>query len=91
MEARGAERPTNHVHAVVGGPCEPERMLRDFKSWGTRALREKRLIENRGGIWTRHGSKRYLWTDDQIARAVRYVVESQDDPRRFVPGSEQRA
>ena len=29
--------------------------------------------------WARHGSTRYLWTREQMERAIRYVVEGQGE------------
>ena len=47
----------NHVHVVVGvpGDPEPERLLADFKAWGTRRL--NRGWGRREHWWTQGGSK----------------------------------
>ncbi len=69
---------TNHVHVVVeprGGA--PELVMRDFKSIATGALRRAGRVETTRKIWTRHGSTRYLFKEDAVAYAVRYVVEEQ--------------
>jgi len=34
-------------------------------------------------VWARQASTRYLWTRDEVRRAMRYVLEAQDDPRRW--------
>lgn len=68
---------TNHVHAVVSGPCVPERILSAWKSWSTRRPREAGLIAPSGAVWSRHGSTRYLWTQESLADACIYVDEGQ--------------
>jgi hypothetical protein len=64
---------TAHVHSVVDAEIAPERILNAFKSYSTRAL-------NRDRPWARHGSTFYLWTAEEVTRAVRYVVSKQGDP-----------
>ncbi|MGB7202548.1 MAG: transposase [Pyrinomonadaceae bacterium] len=70
---------TNHAHIVVGNAAKPERMMDSFKAYATRALRKARLIDTNQKPWSRHGSTRYLWTDEHIATAVDYVVNGQGD------------
>ena len=78
---------SNHVHVVVTAPgAEPERVMNDFKSYATRRLREAGLIGSSVKPWTRHGSTRYLWKETDLAGAVDYVREHQDDPARFRHG-----
>jgi REP element-mobilizing transposase RayT len=67
---------TNHVHVVVSADAPPERVLRDFKARGTRALRLSGLLHP--APWAGHGSTGYLWDDEQLARAVDYVLNRQD-------------
>ncbi len=57
--------------------------MNDFKAYGTRRLRERGLLGEDEPLWTRHGSTKYLWNTADIATAVQYVDEWQDDPRRF--------
>jgi REP element-mobilizing transposase RayT len=74
---------TEHVHGVVAAEEPPERVMNAFKSYSTRALHgEQRL-------WARHGSTRYLWTPDEVTKAVHYVVSKQGDPMAvYLPLSE---
>ena len=71
---------TNHVHVVVEAEVQPEKVMNDFKSYASRSL--NRL--GRDGLdrkrWARHGSTRWLWKDQDVQEAVRYVVEEQGDP-----------
>jgi len=68
---------TNHVHATTGNSGKPERMMDSFKAYSTRALRDAGLLALSGRAWSRHGSTRYLWTDEHILAAVDYVVNGQ--------------
>jgi alanyl-tRNA synthetase len=68
---------TNHVHVLVSGDAVPERMMNDFKSYSTRRMVEQGLLAPEVRMWTRHGSTRYLWDEDALAAAGRYVVEGQ--------------
>lgn len=68
---------TNHAHVVVNNCGKPERMMDSHKAYSTRALRRAGLIGNDNKPWSRHGSTRYLWTEEDIAQAVEYVVNGQ--------------
>lgn len=72
---------TNHVHVVIAAGVEPEVVLRTLKAWCTRDIREAGLVDPKRPIWSRHGSNRYLWTEESVARACWYVDEMQDEPR----------
>ena len=71
---------TNHVHAVLGGDAEPERMLTDLKAYASRKLNELGLDPPEAKRWARHGSTRYLWDDPSLAAAIRYVIDDQGKP-----------
>jgi REP element-mobilizing transposase RayT len=70
---------SGHVHTVVGGDCAPERMLRTFKYRASRKLAQSAYTVSGRKVWTRGGSKRYLWTPQQVAAAVNYVVLCQGE------------
>jgi hypothetical protein len=74
---------TNHIHAVLSAAAEPARMLADLKAYLTRALRTGKAMGDRKRVWAEGGSKRYLFTDDAIARACEYVwlAQGADLPR----------
>jgi len=73
---------SNHVHAVVRyAGVSPEAMIGDWKSWGTRGLRACGLAGPTQPVWTKHGSTRYLWKNDELSRAIQYVLEGQDADR----------
>lgn len=59
---------TNHAHVAVSNGGKPERMMDSFKAYSTRALRAAGLIGDDVRPWSRHGSTRYLWTDEHFRR-----------------------
>ena len=70
---------TNHVHSVVAASCRPEAVMNAFKAYATRQLHRAGLLANGVRPWSRHGSSPYLWTSEQVARAIDYVLNGQDD------------
>ena len=65
----------NHIHIVVGvpGDPEPETLLRDFKSYGSRRLNRmfgKPVSET---WWTAGGSRRILRDEEAVRVVVEYV------------------
>lgn len=56
----------------------------DFKAYATRAIRssaDEQTIMQR--YWTRHGSTRYLWTEESLDAAVKYVRYGQGNIMTF--------
>ncbi len=70
---------TNHAHVVTSNSGKPERMMDSFKAYATKSLRAAGLIDADRKPWSRHGSTKYLWTDEHIAQAIEYVVNGQGD------------
>jgi REP element-mobilizing transposase RayT len=70
---------TNHVHSVVSASCKPEHVMDSFKAYATRQLRETGLMSPDVRIWARHGSTPYLWTEEQVERAIDYVMNGQGE------------
>ena len=68
---------TNHAHVVTAAADLPEPIMNTFKSYATRRLRNSGLISVDTKVWSRHGSTRYLWTEQHIETAVDYVVLGQ--------------
>jgi len=71
---------TNHVHAVVEAEVAPEKVLTDFKAYASRGLNRLGTAGSDRRRWARHGSTRWLWKDEDVREAVRYVVEEQGEP-----------
>ena len=80
---------TTHVHVVVTGEAAPERMMNEFKAYATRAMRAAGLVADGMKLWTRHGSTRWLNTDDSIGTAIHYVVDEQGEKFAFFDAREQ--
>ena len=71
---------TNHVHTVVSiGAKKPEMALNAFKANATRKMREAGCWQSERSPWADKGSKRYLWNEQSVARAIEYVLFGQGD------------
>ena len=70
---------TNHVHAVVVANRKADIVLNAFKANATRQLREDGLWEYSFSPWARKGSKRKLWNERSVARAIDYVLYGQGE------------
>ena len=69
---------TNHAHCVVSiGEQAPTRALSALKANATRWLREREFVARSQKVWAAGGSKRYLWNERALWKAVEYVVEGQ--------------
>jgi len=71
---------TNHIHVVIAAACKPERVMNAMKAYGSRALNQHGLERPGRRRWARHGSTRYLWTEDDVRGAIEYVVRRQGEP-----------
>jgi hypothetical protein len=69
----------NHCHIVVGvpGDPDPEILLRDFKSYGSRSLSKRWLRPVSGTWWTESGSKRKLPNREAVLAASAYVRDQE--------------
>ncbi len=77
---------TTHVHVVVTAVEAPiEECMRIFKARATRGLRAAGLINEDREVWARHGSTRYLWSEEQVAEKIHYVLEEQGEPMARYP------
>ena len=63
-----------HVHVVVSSNERAEKVMNDLKAYATRALRDQQLVSPDTKIWSRHGSTRYLWAEDQVADKITYTL-----------------
>jgi len=68
---------TNHLHVVVSAQTNPEIIINSFKSYATRKLREEYLILKDTRVWSRGGSRRYLWKKRHVDLAIDYVLFGQ--------------
>ena len=81
---------TNHVHIVVTATQPADLVMRSMKSWATRRLVLEGLVARGERLWTRHGSTRYMWSEQDVDAACRYVREGQgfELPGSVTPESE---
>jgi len=70
---------TNHVHTVVTANRKASLVLNAFKANATRQLREDKLWPHTFSPWADKGSKRKLWNERSIGRAIDYVLYGQGD------------
>jgi REP element-mobilizing transposase RayT len=71
---------TNHAHVVMGAVASSAKMLGDFKARSTLRLREQDLWQFEHSPWVDKGSRRNLWIEEHVCRAVNYVVNGQGGP-----------
>jgi REP element-mobilizing transposase RayT len=71
---------TNHVHTVVSADCKPERILSALKANATRSMRDAGCWNSDRSPWVYRGSKKYLWTEKELADAIAYVTYDQGEP-----------
>jgi REP element-mobilizing transposase RayT len=70
---------TNHVPAVVTANRKASLVLNAFKANSTRQLRQDNLWPDVFSPWANKGSKRKLWNERSVARAIDYVLYGQGD------------
>ena len=68
---------TNHVHVVLQADQHANDVMRLLKTKATILLRKTGEIEQDRKVWSRHGSTKYLWTDQSIYRACEYTISEQ--------------
>ena len=68
---------TNHIHIALGvaGDPNPTSLLRDFKSYASRALNSDRPKPTKW--WADRGSTRFLKNQEHRARAIRYTRDQE--------------
>jgi hypothetical protein len=72
---------TTHAHIVLSADgVRPDKVMNVLKAWASRDLNTLGIDGGRRRRWSRHGSTRYLWDDEQVGAAVRYTVEGQGKP-----------
>ena len=68
---------SRHFHAVVQAGDAPEKVVNDFKAYASRRLHKTGLDAPDRKRWSRHGSTRYLWKQEDLERAIKYVLHEQ--------------
>jgi len=71
---------TNHVHCVVFiGETKADLVLIALKANATRQMQQDGCWQQQHSPWVKKGSKRNLWNERSIERAVEYVINGQGD------------
>jgi REP element-mobilizing transposase RayT len=71
---------TNHVHTGVSiGVKKPELALNALKANATRQMKEDSCWRMTHSPWVDRGSKRYLWNERSLEKAIDYVLNGQGD------------
>jgi REP element-mobilizing transposase RayT len=72
----------NHLHWIVTAddPVDPQRLLADFKAYGSRALNRQFGKPTSGTWWTSKGSCRWLLDEVALDAARDYVLNKQPNP-----------
>jgi REP element-mobilizing transposase RayT len=71
---------SNHVHILVSASDSPEKVMKDFKAWMSRRLREAFNEPADRDRWTQHGSTRWLNSGAEFDAAWHYIVHGQGEP-----------
>jgi REP element-mobilizing transposase RayT len=72
---------TNHVHIVISvGAKNPDQVLIALKANATRKMREDKCWNSENTPWAEKGSKRYLWSEKSVEKAIDYVINGQGKP-----------
>jgi REP element-mobilizing transposase RayT len=87
-DLRAAHVRMNHVHIVVEADVRPERVMNDLKSYASRHLNGLGFDDPGRKRWARHGSTRWLWKQENVSGAIRYVVDQQGEAMAAFEASE---
>jgi hypothetical protein len=70
---------SNHVHVVISAEREPGRLMSDLKARASRELTRAGFDDATRKRWTRHGSTRHLFREDEVAEKIRYTLDEQGE------------
>ena len=71
---------STHVHVIVSADDKPERVMKDFKIYASRALNKAGFDTKDRKRWARHGSTKYLWKEKELESVIDYVLHEQGKP-----------
>ena len=70
---------SNHVHSVVSANCHSKKVRSALKANATRTMRESGCWESDRSPWSGGGSRRFIWTEQELIEAIDYVLHGQGD------------
>jgi len=71
---------TNHVHCVLTAHFSAKRAMAALKANATRSMRDAGCWREHVSPWSRGGSTKYIWSDEELRNAIAYVVDGQGPP-----------
>ena len=78
--AHKTTRPVATARGSVTWSRKPEAILNALKANATRSMRDAGCWRSDQSPWTYRGSKKYLWTEKELADAIAYVEYDQGGP-----------
>ena len=76
---------TNHVHLVVSAPRDPEFVMRSCKAHASKCLTLAGFETADRKRWTTHGSTKYPWSEEAIAKAIAHTLDGQGERMAVYP------
>ena len=70
---------TNHAHAVVTASCHSKKVRATIKANATKVMRERGLWCRDESPWASRGSRKKLWTKQQLINTIVYVLYDQGE------------
>jgi REP element-mobilizing transposase RayT len=70
---------SNHVHTVVSASCKSKEVRAALKARATRNMREQGCWHHEYSPWAALGSRRNLWTHQEVINAAVYVEYEQGE------------
>src|SRR5207247_959609 len=71
---------STHVHVVIGTQeRDPGRTMSDLKARASRDLNQAGFDRAQRKRWTRHGSTRHLFRDEDVEGKIRYTLDEQGE------------
>ena len=70
---------SNHVHTVVSASCKSKEVRAALKARTTKNMREQGCWRHEYSPWADRGSRRNLWTHQEVINAVVYVEYEQGE------------
>jgi REP element-mobilizing transposase RayT len=77
---------SNHVHIVIWADRDVDRLMSDLKARASRDLTRAGFENGDRRRWTRHGSTKHLFTEDEVERKVEYTLDEQGTPMAAYDG-----
>ena len=71
---------TNQVHCVLTAHFSAKRAMAALKANATRTMRDSGCWQTTASPWSRGGSTKYIWTEEELRNAIAYVVDGQGPP-----------